>query len=220
MENKNLVILDEILLSSDVVDNFYNAYNNNEEFKEWLDSNIPDIKKCEEREQNNPWHIYNVLGHILHSVESMNKMTRNLNDKDKRLLAYTMFFHDIGKPDTCVFRKNKDTFYGHNKRSCEIIKPLLPELGFTAQECKQILALVYQHDAFIQVGNGQIKLDDKFINKYVEYFNNCGDGEKLMNYLVMVARSDNLAQNPEMTPGALEVLDKTQSLLNKRNNKR
>ena len=103
MEN-NLVILDEILLSSYVVDNFYNEYNNNKEFKEWLDSTIPDIKKCEEREQNNPWHIYNVLGHILHSVECMNKMTFNLNDKDKRLLAYTMFFHDIGKPDSHIRR--------------------------------------------------------------------------------------------------------------------
>ena len=216
----NLELLDKVLLSDDVVENFYSEYKNNESFGNWLNTNIPDIKKCEEREQNNPWHIYNVLGHILHSVESVNELSKGLDQKERRLLAYTMFFHDIGKPDTCVFRKNKDTFYGHNKRSCEIIEPILPNLGFSEKECNQIMALVYKHDAFIQVGNGQIKLDDKFLDKQIEYFNKFGDGKKLMGYLIIVAKSDNLAQNPEMTPRSLEVLEETKELLAKRNNKR
>ena len=209
----NLELLDEILLSGNVVDNFYENYNNNESFKEWINTNIPDIKKCEERGQNNPWHIYNVLGHILHSVESVNELSKKYSPSERRLLAYTMFFHDIGKPDTCVFRKGKDTFYGHNKRSCEIIEPILPALGFDDKECNQIMALVYKHDAFIQVGNGQIKLDNKFLDKQIEYFSNYGDGKKLMEYLIIVARSDNLAQNPQMTEGSLKVLEDADNLL-------
>ena len=216
----NLELLDEILLSDNVVENFYNNYKNNVEFKEWLDTNIPDIKKCEERNQNNPWHIYNVLGHILHSVESINILSKDYDYDTRRLLAYTMFFHDIGKPDTCVFRKNKDTFYGHNKRSCEIIESLLPSLGFNDKECDQIMALVYKHDAFIQVSNGQIKLDNKFLDKQIEYFSKFGDGKKLMEYLIIVSRSDNLAQNPKMTSDSLKTLAEAEALLKTYNKKR
>ena len=209
----NLELLDEILLSDNIVEKFYFEYDVNEEFKTWLDTTIPDIRKCEEREQNNPWHIYNVLGHILYSVEGINKLSKDYDYETRRLLAYTMFFHDIGKPDTCVFRKNKDTFYGHNKRSCEIIEPILPELGFTQKECKQILALVDKHDAFIPVTNGQIKLDNKFLDKQVDYFAKFGDGRELMGYLIMVSKSDNYAQNPEMTQESLKVLEQASNLL-------
>ena len=216
----NLEVLDEILLSSNVVENFHHVYNHNIEFKEWIDNTIPDIKKCMEREQNNPWHIYNVFDHILHSVEAINKMSENLDYKERRLLAYTMLFHDIGKPDTYVFRKNKGTFYGHNVRSCEIIEDLLPLFGFSKKECGEILALVYKHDAFIPVTGGQVNLDEKFINKQKEYFSKYGDGNKLMSYLIFVSRSDNYAQNPEMTGRSLEVLKEAESLLKRMNNKR
>jgi tRNA nucleotidyltransferase (CCA-adding enzyme) len=218
METRFIKILDDVILSDNVVENFYKAYNN--EFKKWIDETIPDIKKCMEREQNNPWHIYNVFDHILHSVEAINKMSKNLDYKERRLLAYTMLFHDIGKPDTCVFRKNKDTFYNHNVRSCQIIENLLPKLGFTDKESKEILALVFKHDAFIPVTNGQVKLDEKFINRQKEYFSKYGDSDKLMKYLVLVSKSDNYAQNPQMTGESLRILEKTEDLLRQLNNKR
>ena len=91
-------VLDSLLLSNNVVDNFYNEYINNAWFKEELDKFLPEIYLCEKQKQNNPWHKYNVLGHILHSVEEMNKQTSNLPIVDRRLLAYTMLLHDIGKP--------------------------------------------------------------------------------------------------------------------------
>ena len=34
---------------------------------------MPQVEDCKNQEQNNPWHKYNVLDHILHSVEEMNK---------------------------------------------------------------------------------------------------------------------------------------------------
>jgi len=216
----NIEILDKILLSDKVLENFYNEYKHNVDFRDWLDTTIPDIKKCMEREQNSPWHIYNVLDHILYSVEGINRMSRHLEYNERRKLAYTMLFHDIGKPDTYVFRKNKGTFYGHHLRSCEITKKLLPIMGFNEGECREILALIYKHDAFIPVSNGQVELNEKFINNQIEYFNKFGDGNKLMGYLIMVSKSDNYAQNPEMVWHSLDVLKAADNLPKKMNNKR
>ena len=100
----NIVLLDKILLSNNVVKDFCNEYNSNTEFKKWLDTFLPEIKSCEKQAQNNPWHKYNVLGHILHSVEEMNKQTLGLDNKTRRMLAYTMLLHDIGKPASHIVR--------------------------------------------------------------------------------------------------------------------
>ena len=45
--------LDEIMLSNNVVESFYNEYNNNKEFKLWIDETIPEINLCEKQQQNN-----------------------------------------------------------------------------------------------------------------------------------------------------------------------
>ena len=83
----NLKLLDDILLSEKVVDKFYFEYKNNLEFKNWLLGILPEIEDCEKQKQNNPWHKYNVLGHILHSVEAMNNQTRGMDTKDRKMLA-------------------------------------------------------------------------------------------------------------------------------------
>ena len=85
--------LDSILLSSNVVDNFYKEYNG--EFQNWILGILPELEDCKNRNQDTPWHIYSVLDHILHSVEEMNKQTEHLDNNVRRMLAYIMFLHDI-----------------------------------------------------------------------------------------------------------------------------
>ena len=97
--------LNKIILSNNVVESFYNEYKNNNEFKKWLDKTIPEIAMCENQQQNNPWHKYNVLGHILHSVKEINKQTVGMNENERKILAYTMLFHDIGKPEKHITRE-------------------------------------------------------------------------------------------------------------------
>ena len=74
MDIKNIDLLCRILTGDKVVDEFFHQYKSNSSFKKWLDELIPEVSKANEMEQNNPWHIYNVLTHILHSVEEMNKL--------------------------------------------------------------------------------------------------------------------------------------------------
>ena len=115
-------VLDEILLSSNVVERFYENYKI-PKFKNWLVSILPEIEDCNKTNQDNPWHVYNVLEHILHSVEEMNKQTKTEEYKIRRMLAYTMLLHDIGKPECKIRRYSKlykrevDSFFNHNLAS-------------------------------------------------------------------------------------------------------
>lgn len=218
-----LETLDKIVLSKNVVEDFYNEYKNNIKFRDWLDKLIPEIKKCEQQEQNNPWHKYNVLGHILHSVQNMNNMTNDLEYNEKRLLSYTMLFHDIGKPD-CHIRRMKngkmiDSFFNHNIKSEEIAKRVLPRLNFSENDSKIIEKLVLKHDIFMfikleKTDNPYWKqLTNEVILEEIEDLNLVGDGYKLMKYLIWVGRSDNLAQNEKMTAESLKMFDKFEMML-------
>lgn len=220
----NLDLLDEIILSSDVVTNFHYFYENNKEFRDWINETIPEIEKCSKQAQNNPWHKYNVLDHILHSIAAMNNLTKNKPLNEKRLLAYTMLFHDIGKPATHITREKKgviiDSFFNHNKKGVEIAKPILSKLNFSQDEQNIILAFIDKHDIFMfitldKTNNPYHKmLDKKLIDNEINDLNKYGDGIKLLNWLLLVGRSDNLAQNEKLTEKPLEMLDKFQSMLN------
>ncbi len=218
-----LNLLNEIILSNNVVEKFYKEYNNNEEFKSWLDKEIPEIELCEKQQQNNPWHKYNVLGHILHSVEEMNKQTMGMEESERRLLAYTMLFHDIGKPEKHITREKDgeiiDSFFEHNIASERIAIERLPKLNFNEEEIRIISKLVFKHDIFMYIKDFKTKnpywkeLTDILIKDEIEDLNSVGEGAKLMRWLVKVGRADNLAQNEKMTAQSLRMLDKIDTML-------
>lgn len=221
-----LKTLDDIILSDKVVERFDCILENNIEFTLWLDSVIPEIRACEKQKQNNPWHKYDVLHHILHSVEEMNKQTVGMPEAERRMLAYTMLLHDIGKPAKHIVREKNgkmiDSFFEHNVESEKVSKRVLSKLEFSEEEIKIIAKLVYKHDIFMFIKDKPTKnpywkvLTPELIEEEIEDLNQVGDGEKLMKWLVMVGRSDNLAQNEKMTGEALALLDKIDKLLAKR----
>lgn len=223
-------LLDRILLSENVVNEFNINYNNLQ-FKNWLLGLLPEVERCKNLKQDNPWHIYNCLEHILHSVEEMNKQTTSLDLNTRRMLAYTMFLHDIGKPDCAIRRFSKqynrevDSFFNHNKAGVRIAKRVLKEFGFTKQEENVILTFIEKHDMFMFItladdGNKYHNvLTNDLIQDEIDELNKVGNGCKLLEYLIMVGRSDNLAQNPEMTSASLTLLDTMQNMLNTLHNK-
>lgn len=216
--------LDSVLLSNSVVENFYNMYSTNNNFKIWLDNLLPEVNMCELQQQNNPWHKYNVLGHILHSVEEMNKQTINLNCDIRRILAYTMFFHDIGKPACHITREKDgkliDSFFNHNVESEKVFKRVANLLNFSSEEIGIMAKLIYKHDIFMFIR--EFKTDNphwrtlnyNLIKEEIADLNTVGNGTTLLKYLVMVGRSDNLAQNEKMTGPSLKMLNKFDYMLN------
>jgi len=226
---QNIDILDKVLLSDKVVENFHKEYSSNNEFKTWLDEILPEIEMCKNQQQNNPWHKYNVLDHILHSVEEMNNQTINLPIEERRLLAYTMLLHDIGKPAKHIVREKNgemiDSFFNHNIESEKVANRVLAKLNFSEDEIKIIAKLVNKHDIFMFIKDRKTNnpywkvLTPKLVEEEIADLKTVGDGEKLMSWLIMVGRSDNLAQNEKMTAEALALLDKFDYLILNKNQK-
>ena len=217
-------LLEKILLSDDVVNEFYENFNNNKVFRKWIDKYLPEIAECEVQEQNNPWHIYNVLKHILVSVEKINGQTKSYPEPVRKRLSYTMLLHDIGKPE-CHIRREKDgkmidSYFNHNIASEKIARRFLKDLEFPQEEIDIIAKLVNKHDIFMFIKDFKNNnrfwryLDYKLIDDEIADLNSVGDGKELLEQLIKVGRSDNLAQNPEMTAESLRMLEKFDKMLN------
>lgn len=212
----NLEKFNNILLAENVREEFYKAIEE-KEFEKFLREKLPEIFACKNNAQNNPWHIYNVLDHILVSVEKMNQQTQGMDEAERKLLAYTMLFHDIGKPAKKIQRKKDgkiiDSFFDHNKESEKIAQARLENFGFEGQEKSVIQKLVDKHDIFMFIKSYPTtnpywrQLTPQLIEDEIADLSSSGDGEKILKWLVMVGRSDSLAQNPAMTREALELLD-------------
>ena len=218
-----LKTLDNVLLSEDVVKNFHDSYKNLE-FKNWLINILPEIEDCKNTEQDNPWHVYNCLDHILHSVEEINKQTKQFEYGIRRMLAYTMLLHDIGKPECKIRRYSKlykrevDSFFDHNRASVKIGERVLNELGFNQEEKDVVLKLVKNHDVFMSLTleptANQYKqmLTKDNLHLLIEHLDE-DKGVILMRYLLMVGNADNMAQNPEMTEQSLKLIGVMEDML-------
>ena len=221
--NDLITKLDNVLPSDSVVEDFYAEYNGDDDFNRKLNEVLPEVEMCERQKQNNPWHKFNVLGHILHSVEEMNKLSKGLDVRMRRMLAYVMFFHDIGKPAKHLVRKKDgrriDSFFNHNIESAKIAREVLPMFKFSNKEVMIMDKLVYKHDIFMFITDIKTEnphhrfLTKELIQKEIDELSSVGDGVELMRYLIMIGRADNLAQNENMTGESLARLDKFDKLL-------
>lgn len=226
-KDKNIDLDEElttILLSNNVSQIFTNEYSCNKNFKKDIDDYIPEVELCYKQQQRGQWHIYDVMNHILHAVDEMNKLTVKLANNERKILAFTMFFHDLGKPEYHkVIEKNNveyDSFKGHPIGSKKIAKRVLKHLKFKEEEQKIILILVQEHDVFLKFSENpkndwQVKPTIEFLKNYIKELNKYGDGKKILNYFILVGKADNRAQNPAMTKASFEMIEKIQNMTNK-----
>lgn len=99
---------------------------------------IPELEKCKNFDQNNPYHIYDVYEHILHVVDGV---PQNIY---VRLAA---FFHDIGKPYT-YFKDDSGLghFYGHFLKSNKIFLNFSKKYELDEELTEAVSKLIYFHD--------------------------------------------------------------------------
>lgn len=212
-------ILDKILLGQNAASDFYKNYNG--KFKAWLLGIMPEIEDCKDLKQDNPWHIYNCLDHILHSVDEMARLAVDCPTRVRRMLAYVMLLHDVGKPQcrsrrfSKLYGREVDSFFSHNIASVRIASRVLPAFGFDSQSIKIMLALIQNHDVFMTVSlrenakpHHKILTDTVLDGLISSLAKEAGiDGLTAMQYLLWVGQADNLAQNPIMTPAPLHLLE-------------
>lgn len=216
-------LLEKILLSDNVCENFHNTLAQNKEFSAWCNKLLPQIQDCV-MSQNNPWHVYNVLDHILHSVENINQLSKDLPYQTRKNLAMTMLLHDIGKPQ-CHIRRMKqgvmiDSFFNHNIASRDIAKNFLKNVEYPTKDALLIENLIFKHDIFMFIDLTPTTnpyhrpLSKELIIKEIMEFENLGiEGYDAMKCLLLVGRADSLAQNPKATQKSLQLLTAMDKML-------
>lgn len=218
-------LLDQVLLGDNAKEDFNKMYQKND-FKKWLLDILPEVEWCKNCEQDNDWHIYNCLDHILYSVQYMNELTRDEDFYTRRMLAYVMFLHDIGKPECKLRRFSKrfnryvDSFFNHPLKSVQIADRVLDKLGFSRVDKDTMLVLIREHDIFMSF---TLDKNDKYatlltktsLDSLLKRFSDMSKGVKLMKFLIKIGRADNMAQNPALTAPSLALLDAFENMLQK-----
>lgn len=209
--------LDYILLSKHPEKEFYKQEKENPQFFRYLLKLFPQIEDCANQQQHTKWHIYNVLDHTLHSIKHINSLSHNLPAQQQRVLAYTMFYHDLGKPEALALNlktNSKYSFTGHQDFSADIVEKTIDNFSFNKQEQTKIYTLVKNHDFFMLNYKNPLQFEED-PNKLVDsvqsdmiLFGQNGFNDNILKDLILVAKADNLAQNPEFTAPCLYFIDK------------
>lgn len=158
-----------------------------------FDDIIPELKECFRVPQNNPYHIYYVGDHIMHSMQEIEPTLH---------LRLTMLFHDIAKP---AFRTTDeqgiDHFHGHAEGSAKVALEILTNLRYNTDTVNRVVQLIQYHDAEIVPTRAAIK---RWLNKL---------GEEVFRDLLKVRQADISAQNEEHMPERYNKLSKAHNVL-------
>lgn len=155
---------------------------------------IPELKDMIDFQQNNPYHVYDVFNHTIHAIEKC--------ESDDLIVRLAVFFHDFGKSHS--YQDGEDGirhFKGHGKISAEITDTIMKRLRFDNETRKNVVELVYYHDATFEVGKKYVK---RWLNKI---------GEKQFRRLLEVRKADIKGQKPDYEKSRIEKVDNIESIL-------
>lgn len=131
---------------------------------------IPELKPCDNFNQNSKFHAYDVYTHIVKSVAL---------SKVDRVVRWALLLHDVEKPSTYHEDINGvGHFYGHQKKSSETAVKILKNLKADNELINECKKLIYLHDSKTGLSRGEIKV---LLNRY---------GVKTVRYLVDVKIGD------------------------------
>lgn len=148
-----------------------------DEYKGVIGVIIPELKPAFDCVQNNPWHIYNVYGHIIHAVDAAPK---------DEIIRLTMLLHDIGKPSVkTTDEKGIDHFKFHAPVGADIAKKVLKQFKVSNEIYDKVTTLIYYHQGVENVDNIRVK---RWLSKI---------GKDYTKSLFQVRISDLYAHNPE-----------------------
>lgn len=149
---------------------------------------MPELDCCFDIEQHNPYHMYNVA---LHSLHSASNITHDLS------LRWTMLLHDIGKAVTMsVDSEGINHFYGHGSVSVEKAENIMRRLRFDNSSTNKIKHLILHHDR-------QLGESEKSIRKAIAEI-----GADLFEAWLQVKKADISAQSSEKAAERLSMLER------------
>lgn len=147
---------------------------------------IPELSPAIGFEQNSPFHCYDVLTHIMKSVDNIRPDVH---------LRLAMLFHDIGKPARYTERDGIGHFYGHPQLSADIAKDVLTRLKYDNNTINVVTQLILYHDADVLLKRKHVK---RWLNRI---------GEERLRQLIEVKRADAAAQSERYYKGKTAIMD-------------
>ncbi len=125
-------------------------------YKKVMFTLIPELKTCDECEQHNKYHIYNVYEHICRVVSAIDP---------EPVLRLSALFHDIGKPKAKRMIDGKERFRGHEYVSTDMLKEILTSFKSDNLTINRVTELVKNHSIYYNMTDKNIK---KYLNKIGE----------------------------------------------------
>jgi len=96
-----------------------------------------------------------ILDHTKKVLSNIEQLTNELDDKTKQLMRLVALCHDLGKAFTHEIKEKdsakKHTFYGHAKKSVEILTKLINQQILEREEYKNLIVLVKEHDEILSI---------------------------------------------------------------------
>ncbi|MBQ9963855.1 MAG: HD domain-containing protein [Clostridia bacterium] len=152
-----------------------------------LFSIIPELKAADGVEQHSPYHCYDVLQHILKTVEYAHP------DTVVRLAA---LLHDIGKPSCFTWGEDGNGhFYGHARVGVDMASDILRRLRFDKKTVDEVCILIKYHDTPIEQSDAAVK---RWLNRL---------GDELFNKLLLLKRADCMAHDQAHVKKRFDELD-------------
>lgn len=115
---------------------------------------IPDVLPLIGQEQPPQFHPEGDV--FEHTVLMLNRISSGQTEipdgsSFKKILAYSVLLHDIGKPATAVRAADRLRFHGHDRKSAEMAGQILRRLKLPSKEIKQIVTAIDRHMHFKDV---------------------------------------------------------------------
>lgn len=137
---------------------------------------IPELTLMENFNQNNPYHIYDVLEHTFVALKSSEN---NLN------VRLVLLFHDIAKPLTYIQDKNGiGHFPNHEKKGADMTREILNRLKFNKRTIQIVTKVIEYHDTDFPIKENNLK---QFLAKF---------NTEELEVLFKAKKADTLGKNP------------------------
>jgi len=162
-------------------------------FPDILSFIIPQFHPCVGFKQNNPYHCFDVYGHIAHAVAAYPRSDLSVK--------MALLLHDIGKPSVYTEDERGGHFYGHAEISQEIAEKVMQRLKFDNATASEVVQLVGYHDATIAPTKKTVR---RWFNKI---------GPELFAKLLIVQEADCKAHSPIAQEKKLSVLSEIQKVM-------
>lgn len=138
---------------------------------------IPELLPMKGFEQHNSYHRYDVLEHCIRAMELVRTTPENAG-----YMKLAALFHDIGKPGTySMDGKGIGHFYGHPKKSEELVRAILLRLSADKRTMERVAGLVKRHDLLFE-------RDERLLKKWMNRLS-----PEVLLEILEIKLADNLA---------------------------